>query len=202
MAWAGAIAAQVPAPLPDLTMCGRLAGARLAHDQAHSRKEHRNDHELARGHAPADGRARPAAGHGHARLRGPEAGSGRRQQRATRRRPTRSPRAGCTRSPATWPWNSPGTRSGSTRSPRPSSLPRSTRGSSPGTSSGRPCTASTASTRWAGPAPPATWPIPSPSCSPRPPAGSPAPSGTSTVASWPDATSPGALSASWSKGEL
>ena len=59
----------------------------------------------------------------------------------------------------------------------------------PGPSSRRPCTASTASTRWAGPAPPATWPTPSPSCCPRPPAGSPAPSGTSTAASWPDATS-------------
>jgi len=46
----------------------------------------------------------------------------------------------------------------------------------------------TASTRSAGPAPPATWPAPSPSCSPRPPAGSPAPSGTSTAASWPGAT--------------
>ena len=58
----------------------------------------------------------------------------------------------------------------------------------PGTRSRRPCTASTASTRWAGPAPSATWPTPSPSCSPRPPAGSPAPSGTSTAASWPAAT--------------
>jgi hypothetical protein len=34
----------------------------------------------------------------------------------------------------------------------------------------------------------ATWPTRSPSCSPRPPAGSPAPSGTSTAAWWPDAT--------------
>ena len=59
----------------------------------------------------------------------------------------------------------------------------------PGRQAGRDaCTASTASTRSAGPAPPATWPTPSPSCSPRPPAGSPAPSGTSTAASWPDAT--------------
>ncbi len=48
--------------------------------------------------------------------------------------------------------------------------------------------ASMASTRSAGSAPPATWPTPSPSCSPRPPAGSPAPSGMSTAASWPDAT--------------
>ena len=42
-------------------------------------------------------------------------------------------------------------------------------------------------TRWprAGCTPsPATWPTPSPSCCPRPPAGSPAPSGTSTTASW------------------
>ena len=46
-------------------------------------------------------------------------------------------------------------------------------------------------TRWprAGCTPsPATWPTPSPSCCPRPPAGSPAPSGTSTAASWLDAT--------------
>ncbi len=42
--------------------------------------------------------------------------------------------------------------------------------------------------RSAGSAPPATWPTPSPSCCPRPTAGSPAPSGTSTAASWPDAT--------------
>jgi hypothetical protein len=34
----------------------------------------------------------------------------------------------------------------------------------------------------------AAWPAPSPSCSPRPPAGSPEPSGTSTAASWPGAT--------------
>jgi hypothetical protein len=66
--------------------------------------------------------------------------------------------------------------------------PRSTSGSSRPTRSTRPCTASTASTRSAASAPPATWPIPSPSCSPRPPAGSPAPSGTSTAASWPAAT--------------
>ena len=39
-------------------------------------------------------------------------------------------------------------------------------------------------------APSATWPTPSRSCFPRRPAGSPAPSGTSTAASWPDATSP------------
>ena len=47
-----------------------------------------------------------------------------------------------------------------------------------------------ASTRWAGPAPSATWPTRSRSCCRRPPAGSPARSGTSTAASWPDATSP------------
>jgi NADP-dependent 3-hydroxy acid dehydrogenase YdfG len=76
----------------------------------------------------------------------------------------------------------------SMRSPRPSSPPRSTSASSRLTSSRRPCIASTACTRWAGPAPPATWPTPSPSCCPRPPAGSPAPSGTSTAASWPGAT--------------
>ena len=35
---------------------------------------------------------------------------------------------------------------------------------------------------------PVTWPTPSPSCCPRPPAGSPAPSGTSTAASPPDTT--------------
>src|SRR5215468_63348 len=52
----------------------------------------------------------------------------------------------------------------------------------------RPCTASTASTRSAGPAPPKIWPTPSRSCFRRPPAGSPAPSGTSTAASWPAAT--------------
>ncbi len=73
-------------------------------------------------------------------------------------------------------------RSGSTRSPRPSSPPRSTRGSSRPTRSTRPCTASTASTRSAASVPPATWLTPSPSCCPRLPAGSPAPSGTSTAA--------------------
>jgi NAD(P)-dependent dehydrogenase (short-subunit alcohol dehydrogenase family) len=71
---------------------------------------------------------------------------------------------------------------GSTRSPRPSWPPRSTSGSSPRTRSTRPCTASMASTRSAGSEPPATWLTPSPSCCPRPPAGSPAPSGTSTAA--------------------
>jgi NAD(P)-dependent dehydrogenase (short-subunit alcohol dehydrogenase family) len=65
---------------------------------------------------------------------------------------------------------------------------RPTRGSFPRTSSMRPCTASTASTRPAGPAPSATWPTPPPSCSQRPPAGLPAPSGTSTAASWPGGT--------------
>ena len=39
-------------------------------------------------------------------------------------------------------------------------------------------------------APSATWPTPSRSCFPRRPAGSPAPSGTSTAASWPAATNP------------
>jgi NAD(P)-dependent dehydrogenase (short-subunit alcohol dehydrogenase family) len=61
-------------------------------------------------------------------------------------------------------------------------------GSCPRTSSRRPCTVLTASTRSAGPAPPGTWPTSSPSCYHLPPAGSRAPSGTSTAASWPDAT--------------
>jgi NAD(P)-dependent dehydrogenase (short-subunit alcohol dehydrogenase family) len=50
-------------------------------------------------------------------------------------------------------------------------VPRYMSGSSPGTSSTRPCTASTGSTRSAGWAPPATSPLPSPSCFPRRPAG-------------------------------
>jgi NAD(P)-dependent dehydrogenase (short-subunit alcohol dehydrogenase family) len=78
---------------------------------------------------------------------------------------------------ATPRWSWPRTRSGSTRSPRPSWLPRSTSGSCRRTSSRRRCTASTPSTRSAAPAPSAIWPTPSPSCSPPPPAGSPARSG-------------------------
>ncbi len=54
--------------------------------------------------------------------------------------------------------------------------------SCPRTGLRRRCTASMPSTRSAGPAPFATWPTPSPSCSPWPPTGSPAPSGTSMVA--------------------
>ena len=72
----------------DLTMCGRLAVAKLVREHAAglascapSRKERLNEHELARGHGPPDGGARPAAGHGHAGLRGAEAGGRRGQQR-------------------------------------------------------------------------------------------------------------------------
>jgi hypothetical protein len=46
----------------------------------------------------------------------------------------------------------------------------------------RPCTASMGFTRSAASEPPATWLTPSASCCPRLPAGSPAPSGTSTAA--------------------
>ena len=54
-------------------MCGRLAVIRLAREQAvgltpcaPSRKERSNEHKLARGHAPANGRARPADADGRA----------------------------------------------------------------------------------------------------------------------------------------
>ena len=50
------------------------------------------------------------------------------------------------------------------------------------TSATRPWTASTQSTRSAGPAPSGTWPTSSPSCYHPPPAGSQAPSGTLTAA--------------------
>ena len=79
--------------------------------------------------------------------------------------------------PATWPSSSRRTTSGSTRSHRPWWPPRSTSGSSPRTSSTPRCTASTASTRWDGSAPPATWPTHHLPALPRQPAGSPAPSG-------------------------
>jgi len=59
----------------------RTRGGEAGREQAPTRKERSNEHELARGHAPADGDGGGRPADGHAGLRRAEAGGGRRQQR-------------------------------------------------------------------------------------------------------------------------